>query len=492
MADKVIWTPRGVDRRQAPVGLPERAGDSRNFLFQDNQCFSRPGLTSTALTGITANHRIMSAQRVKTDFAEQVMALSFYYVGPAYKTWTINAGNVATEITGGGTVGDAYFEGFLGDVFMANTSGIWSSTGGAAWVNRNVAPYSLLTRHLTRLIAANPSTRTIGWSVVGNGYDWASSGSGTNLLAHINDRIILICTIKNMLVILRQTGITIGYPTGTSSPAFRFEDFVSDFDLYDGGACCLGNYLYWVGASNVYRFDGSQIESFGDEIIGDYMHFSRSSAAGVSYKGLATFVEAAWWYTVTGVATTHPRLVYHLIPIIPYSPLTPSLIKEPHYVYDFLEKSWSIHSYGNIDWTAAHSTPNNRQPRMYSRTSNALTYEWARDTVIEQEAYVESNEIPLGEEDVDALLERVLITFRDIGQTTITVSITSTLNDGTVTGSPTLLIGNGLNDGVLRRKWLDIRQAGQFYKVRVTVPASVRANFVMFRFVFDKSGDFRG
>lgn len=492
MPEKIRWLFNGIDRRALSVGSPETCRNGKNFLFTDGRAFNRPGLATSTLTGLAAGYWVGKALRLdrNTSTEEYLVANNLFGTTKVYFVNFLAASEITPDVGGFANVDLC---GFLGSMYIASGSvsgGIYRHAGGGGGISTRVhtEPYSMLTSHLSRLVAAHSSSRKVGWSVPGNGDDWTNPGSGTVTLADTEDRFVGLYNIRNQIVLLRKTGITMFYPTGTSSPAFRSESVIDGMDPVLCGECSYGDGVFWVGNSNVYRFDGTRIEPIGDAIMGDILLYARSAN---TWKGFVTNGSGE-----TGASSLKvPRAMYHLVPI---SSNSHSAAGVPHFTYDLTERLWSKHIYGTKQFSTGYeitdnggSSTSDSTPGFFDFTTPANRYQWT-EIPCEEASTLNGHILLVGEEEADQEITRALLTYRDVDEVDITIAVEAMLNKVRTATVVPVHIGTGLDETWVVRQWADLRKSGQFFRLSIDVPAGFRADFQFLTMYFDKAGEYRG
>jgi len=407
---------------------------------------TRPGLTPSTLTGFTGN--IAYADSKPYGATPYTVLLSSN--GKVYKL----VGTACTELTGVTTsFGSAAYhnvEVVNGVLLIANDTGglIRWNPSGTTLTQLTTAKYRYVTSHLSRAVAAydtNASAllgpRTVGWSIAGDETDWAGAGSGSTCLSDAVDDITGLGVCHNVLVILRRKGKHLGYATGVSSPAFRFENHTRSGIgcYYPGTASFDANTAFYVGIDDVYAFDLTTEAPIGQNIRRELL---ASLRAGCSYRGF-----------ISRVSEAEPRARYHLVCTSGQPPV-------PHYSYDIQSEAWSRHTYKDYQIQGGWQLISSASSEVVALHSGATPLQWSATASLDTPAYVRSGVITVGSLGAEMALTRSLIRYceRTAGQLLLTVE---NGRESKVTLVPLM------NEDTYkwRRVWADLRLTGQDFVV---------------------------
>lgn len=447
-----------------------------NFLFQDGEAKTRPGVDTLALG--SAGVCVYGKSFRLGETPKSVLVAS------TGKVWVLAADGSQTEITGAGTAfGTAYYhnaEAVNGVILVANTTGgilRWDPTGGTYTVQAS-AKYRYVTAHLSRAVAAYDITpgsenpRKVGWSIAGDETDWTGIGSGTNILADAPDDITGLGTIRNVVVIARREGFHLAYPTGVTLPVYRFEGWSRKGVgcNYPSTFASEGDLVFCVGQDDVYTFDLTEMSPIGKDIRRELFKYL---TAGVAYRGFTS-----------RISKYEPRFLYHLVG----DGSRPDL---PHFVYDPYEKKWSRHDYAERTLAGFNRvrTTADEAPALLTSGGNLLS--WNSDLPCEEPASLITGNQIIGALEDDCAVKRALLRYRDWGVGAVQVAVRGTGGATTREESVVIGIGSEAASGEWRRKWANVMSGGQDFQIRLTVPAGQKfsTNYVSLKAT--KLGEFR-
>ena len=167
--------------------------------------------------------------------------------------------------------------------FTSTSHGLLKVAAGSVTQVAGATTLITVVQHLSRLVGISTvggSTR-IQYCVPGNWDDWTTTtnGAGSIDLLMNGENLVDIRVINNVLVILSQKSIYIGYPTGVTNPPYRIEQILSHSDVCMDSRTVVQyeNSLYYKGATSVYRFN-----NFKQEDIGYPQLFSMYRSANVA------------------------------------------------------------------------------------------------------------------------------------------------------------------------------------------------------------------
>lgn len=453
---------------------PSQVQDARNFLFERGEADTRPALNSIAITG-------MSGLTIQYAYSLQVAGV-FYtlFITTTARLFYVTAGGAsATEVTGSGFtgLGTNHFKPISVNgvvMFSVVNSGSmsllhWAAALGNTYTlvftglstNVNVTMTSQLSRALLALQqpTSSSSVSYVYWSKPGDETTWNTSpstdGSGNAALNEIPDTAVEMGVLHNVVMVLRSSGITLGYSTGVAIPAFRWETWTRE---QVGGVPATfaadANIAYFVGPDDVYTFDLSNLTSIG------YPIRSKLLAKGSIYVGFISRM----------LSSGIPRAKFHLMPSFG------SAANTPHYAYDIQEQKWSIHSYNHtINYGFDYKRGNGASsPAFVDSSSTPKIWYWdSTNGPCEQASYFVSKSFRT-EYTMEMRVDRTLVSYRDQGttpnvQTEVNGRIGG-INAETVTD--TKAVGNN-NDQYWNRIYFNTRAAvGQDIQVIVSVPAN--------------------
>lgn len=480
--DPLIWRPYGLNTEDNPrmIGLG-KASASLNFLFQQKQALTRPGL---------------KIQSVSTGLGGAIPQWGFGFVDGATvgnlmvtndsKLWSlpdVQSGVPATNITGAAPTIPSFtglFAAIVNSVILMSgvTNGMvrWNPTGTVA-TQLNGVNYRYVTSHLARAVAAYDPVvggaagpRTVAWSVPGDETTWTGTvnGSGLSVLADIPDVITGLCILNNVVVIARSYGFHIGQSTGLAFPAYSFQTFNRDGVgvFYPGSLATDSNIAYFLGEDNIYSFDLNTITPIGDELRSSIIN---AAQGGANFRGFVTRTNTNGY--IAGINNLSPRPIYHLVPT------NAVLSGSPHYTYDIREQTWSSHQYGAITSTQGFKAFDNGlggEVGVGFFDTGAHVDTWNTSIACEQVATVSSGVLQYGKNDRDYTFQRTLLSLLGQGAAiTVKVTINATQADSQVSANQSLLFGSAPDVGLWIRKYFDPgRLVGNNFQITVSTTAT--------------------
>ena len=466
----------GADAENA-IGETEFS-DAMNMLCERGMTLNRPGLS--AASQIISSGAARFAKSFRLNSGGSLVSVA---VGNGH-AWRINP----IVDLGAFTFGLPDFDNAAavnGVVLIGNVpGGIVRLNPATNAVSQLIPKYRYVYSHLSRAIAAYDPTTTNGpitfaWSVTGDETNWTGVGSGSAVLSDAPDEITGLCTIRNVIVILRRGGMHLGYATGVSLPAFRFETYQRD-----GAGCnfpstvaCEDNLLCYVGQDDVWTFNLMRLESIGGKIRFELFGYID---AGVLYRG---FISRSVSSQAGGLR--RPRLRYNLVP-------TQSGF--PHFVYDFLEQRWTRHQYGTIAINGGFYFIRDNgfeDIALFDGSGNFFT--WDTTVNCESPGFILTRVVDLEPLDLDWTLHRVLLKYQNLGATDgVTVTAYSMLNNLPTSSEDTQNIGTDPADAKWCRRWFTPIVKGNDFQVRIDVPPGVPFATNALVLKLSRSGEYKG
>lgn len=466
------------------------AVDSSNILYYGKQFYNRPGLTQLTTTmGQAAQFGwgLYLGDVPPATSSTPIIVLIGASDGKIYK---IASNGTATEITGAGTTFGpktyhnlAVVNGAI--LFGNNTGGLlrWDPAG-TAYTILSAAKMRYVTGHFSRAVAAfdlngNALTgpRTIKWSKPGDEAVWDTSpstdGSGKTILSDAPDDITGISNLHNVVAVCRRTGFHLGYPTGNSSSAFRWESwsYKSVGVHWPGLSTTQDNTLYFVGRDDVYSFDLVKVTSIGYQI---------KSSLLAELIGGATFC----MFCSRGIASSKSRQYLHIFPLSGST---------NHYVFDLLGMNWSKHLYtGKVpSYGFAKPVGTYGEAASFVDTSNPpKVFNWDEQVICESPASISGPISAVGGPAIDAEIQRTLLKLRRYNST-VTLTLTADLAGSPVTSTQAQATPAG-NDGKWTRVWFENRLTGQLFQAKIEILANERFVSDGWLHKVSESGRFRG
>ncbi len=437
----------GLNSEDPALALQESEVQAcENFLFERSIALSRPGVSekSPTLTGNLFFGRSL-------DFSSSVKTI---LLTDSPKMYSLSSAFAATEITGAGlalgSVGSA--ASVNGIVLVGdNTGGLirWD-TSGAVYTLLAAAPYKYVTSHLSRAVAAHKlggsaDPRSVAWSVAGDETDWTGFGSGATVLADAADEITGLAMARNTVVVVRSTGFHLGTPTGVSDPAFNWTLHSKEAVgcQYPGTFSAYGTLCFFVGRSDVHRFDLVSVTPIGRNIRRELIGYL---AGGAVYRG---FISESYG--------SNARAHYHLVP------MSSSIL--PHFAYDIEEGKWSRHGYEkplNGGWYMLLGADS--APVLISKTDSKLEL-WDETLECEIAGYITGRILEVGPLTEDFKYNRCLLVHRNFSELECEVTVAADQGKVAVEESKVLKLSG---DSRWRRTWFDFRLTGQLPYVKLS------------------------
>jgi hypothetical protein len=470
----------GINQEDPEISLGEQeVRGATNFLFERKLAVSRPGLQLYSMGSVFSTPRLGWSK----DFG--ALGIKTVLVS-GNQIYSLDSSSLnATEITGAGlTIGDACLSSIavVNALVMVgyNTGGLarWDPTGGTYTVI-SAAPYRFVCGHISRAVAARKigsgltDPYSVAWSTAGDETDWTSFGAGSAVLPETSSEIMGIANIRNVLVFPRTDGFHLGYSTGVSTPAFRFElhssDAVGPTDMHS--FCHDGATIYFVGRDDVYSFNTVETVSIGRQIRRELLGYMRG---GVLFRGFIS----------RGIGL-NPRSQYHLVPL--------GASGVPHFVYDIGEEKWSRHSYA---WDTATGwfqlkPDGTSAPALVNTIGTTTAWLWDEQRNCEVEQSLLGRSVMVGEMDRDIRVQRLMVLYRNLSNasTEAQFSMSSELNDTPKTTTTSVVLRE---DARWSRRWATVEAVGQLFRPDLTIPADSRVEIAAYGLLPSDSGDHKG
>lgn len=344
------------------------------------------------------------------------------------------------------------------------------------------AKYAYVTSHYSRCIAANavPGAgfkQTVAWCVPGDVTDWTSTldGAGSTVLTDAPDDITGIAVVRNTVVVARRFGFHLGYPTGVSDPAYRFEMFSRDEVgcAYEESLATSAEAVFFVGIDNVYMFDLNRVIPIGDDIKELlFEEVSTETWTHINYRPFGT--RLIGFISRVGENGEPPRTLYNIV-VINSDADTASR----HYAFDIGKGTWEVHDYDFKPGYAfpVHTAAARQSIALYDQeTVPELSY-WKATVPCEREAILVGRNMTVGSEIEDVRLDRVCLKYQDLGEATATFTARSEINSTEVSATEQVNVGTPGRTKKWSRKWINgLSQAGQGWEWEIrTQPNSALA-----------------
>lgn len=492
----------------SPVGgisygeCPHRIGDTqvqnaRNWCFDGRRAWTRPGLTTKAVTGAG-----LSTVRLAGAFRVDSIPYTFI-ITTTNKLFSLTEALVATEITGAGfsMAANTYKDSWSlinGELVIGNcSSGMLRWVPGDATYNLVAGTtYSYVASHFSRGVAAynlSGSARGVAWSVPGNNADWSTTidGAGSTILTDAPDDITGIGNIRNTLVIARRYGFHLGYATGVAQPAFRFDLFsLRDVGVYFSGTMAqTSENVFFVGQDNVYSFDTNQVHAIGDDIRSLLFEGTELTVP----QSTEPYIRLIGFMSRRTQSGEPPRATYNIVAVP--TATTQSNWPLRHFALDIEKSTWECHEYGTQWAYAWQSIPNNVGSRISfaDQATSPSFSEWNPAVACERAAILHSRNITVGGEGDEVTLDQALVKYQDRGAAQATLTVRCDLNETEVERSESFRCGTPERRGKWSRKSVNgLRQTGQLWEwiLRTEPGSSMGVSDIIG--MFSLSGKFRG
>lgn len=508
--DFLRWRPlAGLNREDSEDSLGEmEVRNGKNFLWEDDECKTRPGVASEAVSFSPGTPAIGGSTPTSFVYGNSIRVndlpytfcigandklyrvdYSAFFTNSDASTTNINSVTpVAVEMTGTAiTWGDPIFHNsisFNGIVLIGNSTGglIRWDPATSYYTIITDAKFRYITAHLSRAVGGYDTNgsvlvgpRTVGYSKVGDETVWTGGfGAGTTLLADSNDEITGMDTLHNVVVVCRRMGFHLGFSTGDSTAPFRFEKWSDNAPgvYFPSTKAVENNVLYFVGRDNTYTFDLNKVEAIGGKIRKDLN--AALIVGSTNYRGFIS--RAAKGSTF--------RTRYNIVG------LGAGLY---HYAFDTENGTWSKHLYAFTPGSAWNRIISNTSEGPHLTDTNATTphfYTWDSALACESAAFILSGTYQFGDMEKDYTVHRVIVRSRDNGAITPTLTLSAILNDAVVTSNVSPTTGTVGADGLWKREWYDVQLVGQEFTIQLDVTGKYSVNLISEKVA--EAGGFRG
>lgn len=486
---------------------PGKMFASSGFLYERNKAVSAPGWNSAASTGMPSVGKVLVAESF--NYAQGASAPNpwTFLVGSDNNLYLANSDTmlIAGILPPASTVlalGAQQFNNMalvIGNILIGNNpDGLiqWNLQNSPDYNIIIDAPWRYVTGHVGRALGAYQAGiaygySTFAWSALGDVTTWTSTDgeAGQEFIANCPDQITGLGTLHNIVVILRQYGIHLGYPTGTLPP-YSLQAFA-----LKGGGCFFPSTAAWsdtmvffVGQDDVYTFDLQTIRPIGNDIKDMLLSILKR---GQLYRGFITR------NTVNG----SPRLRYHLMPLN-----FRANEDTPHFVYDVESEAWSNQSAGNLGGTASWAftslSPAGYDLGAYfvdTAASNPKTWWWdqAMAPLVPPTLSVFFGNL---DETKDYKVVDVMVRTNDLGVTQAGATLQSNLNEVPQTSSIGFVVGSSLASHRWVRKWVSrqainggsLVQVGNDFTLQIGFGIGVPVELDYIALLVQEVGEYRG
>ncbi len=499
---------KGLNRDASPATLDFQSGsdveiqevaDSANVVYERGIALVRPQIAALGSPAqLASTQNVFALANLPFVGASGALGASglLGLVANATPTWKLykfctdqfsTALFTPTEITGAGIANT--WDNFFFTLAVANgvvlipghPSGLvrWDPST-MVYTQIAAAPYSFITSMYSRAVAAYKLTGaltdpiTVAYSATGDETNWASLGAGSTVLSDVPDVITGLANLRNVLVIPRTYGISLGYPTGTFPQVFNFTNFSNS-----GIGCCnpatfkvFDNVAYFVSTCGIHSFDLTSISNIGEGIYTDIM------AVIQQYGGaLRGFISRSYKLDYQPTYNLFLDITANL-----GGPLGNTIY---HYQYNITERKWSKHLYSSEDantWSSMpfpfdykSSTVNNVAAPPQSTVgvlrrvpgTAPLFRTWSGTVSDGSTAFITTGNITLAAPVIEATLTRVMIVFAAVlANPQFSVQVQSTLNGVVTTVTKNVSTTRIAQSSPLwDRVWVDVRAPGNMFVV---------------------------
>lgn len=484
----------GVDLETSEDQIPDGLlAASNNCLYERGMCINRPKLVTDQITGAVGSGQWQESFSVPGAVYTLGIDNSnvLYRMDPTTYLCTVITGPAFTRHY---PVSAAVVNGV---VLITTASGIirWVPGAGVYTLITSVKP-KFITAHLSRAVGAYTDVANgainVVWSVAGDETTWTGStnGSGSVFLSDADDEIIGLQTVNNTLVVCRRSGFHLGFATGVSIPAYRFELWSRDDVgvLINPSVARYANTLYFIGTDNVYSFDTAKLTPLGDSIKTEIITNSQLLTGNQYYNGFVT----------RRLLSGRSRALYHLVPSNPFD--GSDLAAYPHYVLDIATGVWSKQSYEKcyFGYRLRRTIRSESVGIIFVQTpGNIQQGIWDDSLACERVASFTLPNFVLGDQFADVIVSRVLVRMRDYGFAGVpTITISTTLNTVITSWTCQPTVTGAANDSKWKRWWADARtaasRAGNDCVVSISFPANTKFAIDWLAVLWSREGDFRG
>lgn len=487
----------GINNDDNPRTLDTQVTDSYNFLFERGMCVSRPGLLSKGAASLIVNPLIfatLARESLITFVVDKnsniyhvstispFFALSPAYTGPSL-TGTVDTAGVMNAVP------------FLSLLLMGNNINgmIRIVPSSLTYTQVTDAPFRYFTTIYSRVVGAvkypvgnqgSQNRRTIGYSASGDETNWTTSDSGSLMLSDTSDDITGLGVMRNVLVIFRQSGIHLGYVTGSAIPVFNIQNWnkIGAGVFYPDSLVVRDNVAFFCSYDDVWMFDLQNLTPIGRPIRRDLFGYLQQ---GVRYRGVLS----------RGQSDNNNRIRYILSPTpSPDGTLNFTGQYAPIFVYDMLEDKWSKHLYQNVGthMTSEFIDIGVTKFGIIDGNPNPTLYLWDANTPCESVASLTGKLVQIGEINKDYRVKRVLLSHRCKSPTTGTLNLSATLNDQVNLGSNIQSLGTAAPDSRWERQIFNLDVTGQNFGVNLVMPSNTHIELDQFALLYSESGEFKG
>jgi hypothetical protein len=483
--------------------LPDNFSPATNdFIFRNAELRTRPIISGSGITAPVALAKVIAVGNIGN---------LIFAVSQGNGLYTTTNGTVWTFVPGSSAVTGTYITTrvFGGVLYIAVGSHLASYDGTTFTLDNatlaagptNIGGVFLdeLDNHL---ILANTSEHAgASTSLLGNRIRWSATGlpnqwdptanvnAGFNDFLDIPDGITGLMMLGRVGYLLRTDGITEIGPTGRGQAPFEFNHMwaskngIGNIKFF--GQAQYGTTGVIIARDNIYSILSYQVQSIGggarDQIYSD---MSLASAATGGVGGMPNIWGAIVPYIFSGVvpdavqtsgsggsSTAFSYLMYMLFLNIGNNCKV--------WIYSFDENNWTPWNLPNMNVTAQPQlavNPAGQQVLLIPRItpSNGATDIAAFTPGV-------GNDIQASHsykvEDIIAnyfpTVRRVILTYRDVGIATITVTVSGVDDLGVpVTASQTVTIGTAGAPGILKTKFVDLQMSGFRPQLTITRPTN--------------------
>lgn len=490
----------GVNYYPEPYLLGEsEVADSRNFLFERGKARVRPGLIQKTRSGASVvGQPLLFASADTYGYAPFPLLvchnsstgfLKLYYV---YESESFHT---TSEITGANVAGTKFLTPTThptlanGAVLLAVGEKIVNIDPLALTYTLISQSYHYVTTNISRAVAGYEKLgadgfRQIGWSQAGSVTSWTGDGSGVLLLSDARGPITGLTSLKNVVVVGRRKGFHLGYNTGVSTPALRFEVFSHGDGAFPGTLVSSNDCCYFANYNGAFKFDLHSFENIGlpirDLISREALGWTLSekvNAPPYPYLEPIGFLSSS--YGPGGLVHTYYNLLYQRVKVDPWYASNSNNL---HFLYDLDEKVWSVCDYGSSmigGGTSVRSSPTDQGGgksglMLVSNDSPPSIFSWDDSIPCERGGYLLSRTFVIGSEEDEWKVTRLLLKYKNFGASTVTITIECDLSGELIQQQFQLAIGLDVHLHRWLRKWVNPEIRGNSFTIRVDVPENQR------------------
>ena len=374
---------------------------------------------------------------------------------------------------------------------IKTTLAIFASDPTAYTLITTPVPFAYSCAHSSRLIGiagvAYPAPQpNVYWSKINDPTTWTGDfTTGNAALPDAEDPPTVAGVMRSILVIGRKQGFHLGMLTGNGSNPYDFKCMTKQATgvVYPDTFQIYNDIAYFLSDSDVSTYDLSQTNSLGEGVVTELFSLIRAGYCPHAFI-TRTYKQGGF------------RPQYHVF--LTYKPTTNTFAMSgippaTHFCYDITEQKWSRHVY---DAFAADALPsdgfilnynviggsvanNTHNPMVAStvgifRQTIPFSYAWWDYNVpCESAQSFTTGRIQIDDPTEEFKIVRMLVVANCSANAT---ACNATYNSFLGNASSSQTIGFTLNTG-WNRVWVNAVRVGQFFTVKIDVPAGVYVEF---------------